>query len=70
MKILHTSDWHLGRLLYGRKRYDEYAAFLDWLIQTIEDEEIDALPVVMLYPTFWEMNSFHVQNVTRILGLS
>jgi DNA repair protein SbcD/Mre11 len=45
MKILHTSDWHLGRSLYGRKRYDEFAAFLDWLAQTIENEGIDALLV-------------------------
>ena len=29
MKILHTSDWHLGRALYGRKRYEEYEAFLE-----------------------------------------
>ncbi|MDY0213393.1 MAG: exonuclease SbcCD subunit D C-terminal domain-containing protein [Desulfuromonadaceae bacterium] len=45
MKILHTSDWHLGRSLYGRKRYAEFEAFLNWLAQTIEDEEIDALLV-------------------------
>jgi DNA repair protein SbcD/Mre11 len=45
MKILHTSDWHLGRSLYGRKRYEEFRAFLDWLAQTIEDENIDALLV-------------------------
>ncbi len=45
MKILHTSDWHLGRSLYGRKRYEEFSAFLDWLVQTIEDERIDALLV-------------------------
>ena len=45
MKFLHTSDWHLGRSLYGRKRYDEFAAFLDWLAQTIDGEEIDALLV-------------------------
>ena len=38
MKILHTSDWHLGRSLYGRKRYEEFSAFLDWLAQTIKDE--------------------------------
>jgi len=43
MKLLHTSDWHLGRSLYGRKRYDEFAAFLDWLGSTIETEGIDAL---------------------------
>jgi exonuclease SbcD len=36
MKILHTSDWHLGRSLYGRKRYEEFEAFLDWLAQTID----------------------------------
>ncbi len=43
MKILHTSDWHLGRSLYGRKRYDEFEAFLDWLAKTIEEEKIDTL---------------------------
>lgn len=45
MKILHTSDWHLGRSLYGRKRYDEFAAFLDWLVHTIETQQIDLLLV-------------------------
>ena len=45
MKILHTSDWHLGRSLYGRKRYGEFSAFLDWLAQTIEKEKVDALLV-------------------------
>ncbi len=43
MKILHTSDWHLGRSLYGKKRYEEFTAFLDWLAETIENEKIDAL---------------------------
>ncbi len=45
VKILHTSDWHIGRSLYGRKRYEEFEAFLNWLAQTIEDKEIDALLV-------------------------
>jgi exonuclease SbcD len=45
MKVLHTSDWHLGRSLYGRKRYDEFAAFLEWLAKTIENEGVDALLV-------------------------
>ncbi len=45
MRVLHTSDWHIGRTLYGRKRYKEFSAFLDWLAQTIEDEKIDALLV-------------------------
>lgn len=45
MKILHTSDWHIGRSLYGRKRYDEAEAFLGWLVRTIEEENIDAVLV-------------------------
>jgi exonuclease SbcD len=45
MKLLHTSDWHIGRTLYGRKRYEEFEAFLTWLAETIEQNEIDALLV-------------------------
>ncbi|OQY00670.1 MAG: exonuclease sbcCD subunit D [Desulfobacteraceae bacterium 4572_130] len=45
MKILHTSDWHIGRSLYGRKRYDEFSTFLNWLIEFIKNENIDVLLV-------------------------
>ncbi len=45
MKLLHTSDWHIGRTLYGRKRYEEFEAFLTWLAETIQQNEIDALLV-------------------------
>ena len=45
MKILHTSDWHIGRTLYGRKRYEEFEAFLRWLVGTIQQNEIGALLV-------------------------
>jgi exonuclease SbcD len=43
MKILHTSDWHIGRALYGRKRYEEFAQFLDWLTGCIAAEGVEAL---------------------------
>lgn len=44
MKLLHTSDWHLGRTLYLKKgRQDEHAAFLAWLLQTIKDQSVDLL---------------------------
>ncbi len=36
LKLLHTSDWHLGRTLYLKKRYSEFQSFLDWLIQQIQ----------------------------------
>lgn len=45
MKILHTSDWHLGISLYGHKRYDEFEAFLKWLAGLIREEQIDVLLV-------------------------
>jgi DNA repair protein SbcD/Mre11 len=45
MKILHTSDWHIGRTLYGRKRYEEFEAFLNWLAETIQEQEVDVLLV-------------------------
>lgn len=45
MKILHTSDWHLGRTLYGRRRHEEFTAFLDWLYNFINTEKIDVLLV-------------------------
>ena len=45
MRVLHTSDWHIGRTLYGRKRYEEFEAFLIWLAETIQENSIDALLV-------------------------
>ncbi len=45
LKLLHTSDWHIGRTLYGRKRYEEFEAFLAWLAEAIQQNEIDALLV-------------------------
>ena len=45
LTILHTSDWHLGRRLYGRKRYDEFVTFLNWLTDTITTQQVDILIV-------------------------
>ena len=45
MRLLHTSDWHIGRTLYGRERYGEFEAFLDWLAVRVEEENIDVLLV-------------------------
>ncbi len=45
MRLLHTSDWHLGRSLETCKRYDEFSAFLDWLKQTIVVREVEVLLV-------------------------
>lgn len=41
MKILHTSDWHIGKRLITRERLDEQAEVLDEIIQICEDEAIE-----------------------------
>lgn len=45
MKILHTSDWHLGQYFMMKTREAEHLAFLNWLITVVIEEEIDALIV-------------------------
>lgn len=45
LRVLHTSDWHLGKRLYNQQRYDEFTHFLDWLINAINDNAVDILIV-------------------------
>lgn len=43
MRLLHTSDWHLGQSLHNFERGYEHQRFLDWLLDTIVTEQADAL---------------------------
>ncbi|MBM4200225.1 MAG: exonuclease subunit SbcD, partial [Gammaproteobacteria bacterium] len=43
MRFLHTSDWHLGQSFHQFERTYEHRQFLDWLVDTIEAEQPDAL---------------------------
>ena len=43
MKLLHTSDWHLGQSLNQYERGYEHAQFLAWLLDTLEAEKVDTL---------------------------
>lgn len=45
MKILHTSDWHIGRRLKEHDRFDEFRKFFGWLEDLINREKIDVLLV-------------------------
>lgn len=45
MKLLHTSDWHLGQNFFSTSRTIEAGEFLDWLINLIRAEHIDVLVV-------------------------
>ena len=43
MKLLHTSDWHLGQQLHHFSRESEHARFLSWLLDALETHAIDVL---------------------------
>ncbi|MGQ9897478.1 MAG: exonuclease subunit SbcD [Acidobacteriota bacterium] len=43
MRLLHTSDWHLGIALGQCSREEEHKRFLNWLLETLKDQAVDAL---------------------------
>ncbi len=45
MRIIHTSDWHLGQHFMGKSRETEHRAFLDWLRSFIVESRADVLVV-------------------------
>ncbi len=45
MRIIHTSDWHLGQYFYGKSRANEHQQFLTWLLAQVTTHNIDAIIV-------------------------
>lgn len=45
MKLLHTSDWHLGRTLHGASLIEHQREFLEWLLAAAVHERVDAVLV-------------------------
>jgi len=45
MKILHTSDWHLGQSLHQYDRTYEHERFLEWQLDTLVSESVDVLVI-------------------------
>ena len=43
MRILHTSDWHLGQFFINKSRADEHQKFILWLLEQVEKQAIDAV---------------------------
>ncbi|TYP62457.1 exonuclease SbcCD subunit D C-terminal domain-containing protein [Stutzerimonas stutzeri] len=43
MRLIHTSDWHLGQTLHGQDRDYEHAQFLAWLLDQLVQHKPDAL---------------------------
>jgi exonuclease SbcD len=45
VRLLHTSDWHLGRTLHGTSLIEHQRAFVSWLIEAATTHEVDAVLV-------------------------
>jgi exonuclease SbcD len=45
MRLIHTSDWHLGRTLHGESLLEHQAVFLDWLLTEAVSQQADAVVV-------------------------
>jgi exonuclease SbcD len=46
VRILHTSDWHVGKLLRGQSRLDEHRAVLTEIAEIASREKVDLVLVV------------------------
>ncbi len=45
MRILHTSDWHLGQHFIGKSRLPEHQKFINWLVDKVDEYQIDAIVI-------------------------
>jgi exonuclease SbcD len=45
MRLIHTSDWHLGRTLHGESLLEHQGEFLDWLLARAVAQQADAVVV-------------------------
>ncbi len=80
--VLHTSDWHLGKMLYNQRRDEEFSQFLDFLLLKLKEEEINVLLIsgdifdtttpsnasLALYHGFLAKAQLIVDNIVIIAG--
>ena len=72
MRLIHTSDWHLGRSFHQVGLLDAQAQYLDHLVETVRSESVDAVLVsgdvydrAMPAPDTVQLLS---ETVTRLVG--
>ena len=83
MKLLHTSDWHLGQLLMKCSRESEHKGFIDFLVETVEERQVDTLIVAgdifdtatppsyareMYHHTLFRLNKSGLKNLIVVAG--
>ena len=72
MKILHTSDWHVGKRLMGRERLEEQAEVLDEIVSVCESERIELVllagDVFDTYTPGAEAEELFFSKIKRVAG--
>lgn len=64
MKILHTADWHIGKILHKQSLEPDFQKFADWLIQYVVKEVVDVVLIsgdVFDYanPSYADINRYY-----------
>ena len=72
MKILHTSDWHIGKRLMGRERLDEQSLVLDEIIEVCEREKVELVliagDIFDTYTPAAEAENLFFDKIKRVAG--
>ena len=72
MRILHTSDWHIGKRLMGRERLDEQANVLDEIVRICEEEKIELVllagDVFDTYTPSAEAEDLFFKKIKKVAG--
>ncbi len=72
MKILHTSDWHVGKRLISRERLDEQAEVLDEIAEICEREQVELVLVAGdIFDTYTpsaEAEELFYEKIKKIAG--
>ncbi len=72
MKILHTSDWHIGKRLMGRERLEEQAQVLDEIIEVCESENVELIliagDIFDTYTPSAEAEDLFFTKIKRMVG--
>ena len=58
MKLFHTADWHLGKLVHGVYMTEDQKIVLDQFVQAVEEEKPDAVIIAGIYMT----EQFHLRK--------
>lgn len=62
LKIIHTADWHLGQTFLQKSRIEEHQYFIDWLLETIQNQDVDA---VIIAGDIFDVSSPSVEAINK-----